>query len=58
MSEALFWRQGPGAKFLRSCSAVMGALKVPGLRVGITGFGSNKMNPIILFTDYLQHQRQ
>lgn len=53
MSEALFWRQGAGAKFLRSCSAVMGALKVPGLRVGITGFGSNKMNPIILFTDYL-----
>ena len=46
MSESLFWRQGAGVKFLRSCSAVTGALNLAGLGAGRTGFGSNEMNPL------------
>lgn len=33
------WRQGAGATFLRSCSAVTGELNLAGLGAGRTGFG-------------------
>lgn len=45
--QSLLWRQGAGAKFLKSCSAVTGILNLARLGAARTGFGSNGTSPII-----------